>query len=177
MIILKIFECICTYHLFTISDLCSELYNVKQFILFCFVFCFLLKIKYIGLPTNNHATLKYLIQAESTLRMLGWLRGGAGAMEVAEMEVDVDISTISDEDISEQFMGRGLIDGVEEAVIMEQIKKRKMGLKVLQQYDFTADLPTIPDASDPKASTPSDIMGVWESHFGLSGFWEKPLGV
>ena len=128
MIILKVFECICGSHLFTISDLCSELYNVKQFILFWFWFCFLLKIKYIGLPTNNHATLTDLIQAESTLRMLGWLRGGAGE---AEMEVDFDISTISDEDI------------------LADVQHRRLGLKVLQQYDFLADLPAIPDASSP----------------------------
>ena len=58
-------------------------------------------------------------------------RGGAGE---AEMEVDFDISTISDEDI------------------LADVQHRRLGLKVLEQYDFLADLPAIPDASSPQAT-------------------------
>ena len=67
--------------------------------------------------------------------MHGRVRGGAGAM-AADMEIDVDISTISDADI------------------LNEIKHRRLGLQVVSQYDFIGDLPAVPDASSPQASLP-----------------------
>ena len=78
-------------------------------------------------------------------------RGGAGTADDDDMGIEVDMDTIPSPDISDQFTRRGLVDGLEDAVIMEQVKKRKMGLKVLQQYPWTETLATIPDASSPQA--------------------------
>ena len=77
-------------------------------------------------------------------------RGGAGTADDDDMGIEVDMDTIPSPDIMDQFRRRNLVDDIEDAVIMEQIKKRKMGLKVLEQYPWKADLPVIPDASNPE---------------------------
>ena len=56
-------------------------------------------------------------------------------------EVEIDISTISDEDI------------------LADVQHRKLGLKVLQQYDFMADMPAIPDPKSPKVLTFKGVPG------------------
>ena len=61
--------------------------------------------------------------------MNGRRRGGADV----EMEGELNISDVSDADI------------------LAEIGHRRLGLKILEQYDFMADLPTIPDASSPQA--------------------------
>ena len=72
---------------------------------------------------NAKGTLSdYNIQKLDTVQMLGRLRGGAEAADDA-MDVDIDISTISDEDILAEFMRRDLLATV---------------------------LPKIPDASSPQ---------------------------
>ena len=89
---------------------------------------------------NGKGTLSdYNIQKLDTVQMLGRHRGGAEAADDA-MDVDIDISTISDEDI------------------INEIVHRKLGLKVLQQYDFIGDLPAIPDASDPQVLIPPQVI-------------------
>ena len=80
----------------------------------------------------------YNIQAESNLYMEGRLRGG---MEEADIDmVDIDMATISDEDL------------------IAEIQHRKLGLKILQQYKFIDDLPAIPDASSPQAKNNTHLI-------------------
>ena len=76
----------------------------------------------------------YGIPAESTLDMLGRLRGGADV----DME-DIDISIISDEDIKAEFLHRNLMNGIENSVIMDVVEQR-----------LRASLPAIPDANSPQ---------------------------
>ena len=76
----------------------------------------------------------YNIQSESNLVMEGRQRGGAA--EAMEVEGEFTISDVSDADL------------------IAEIKHRKLGLKVLQQYDFIADLPAIPDGTSAQVLVP-----------------------
>ena len=82
-------------------------------------------------PLEDGRTLSgYNIHSESNLYMEG--RGRGGAAEAMEVEGEFTISDVSDADL------------------IAEIKHRKLGLKVLQQYDFKGELPAIPDASSPQ---------------------------
>ena len=84
----------------------------------------------------------YGIPAESNLDMLGRGPGGSGGMADAdvEMEGEFNIGDVSDQDL------------------IAEIKHRKLGLKVLEQYDFIGDLPVIPDASSPQATNTKKVL-------------------
>ena len=82
----------------------------------------------------------YGIPAESNLDMLGRGPGGSGGMADADMGVEMDIDDVSD------------------ANLIAEIKHRKLGLKVLEQYDFIGDLPVIPDASSPQATNTKKVL-------------------
>jgi hypothetical protein len=86
----------------------------------------------------------YGIPAESTLDMLGRVRGGADAEMDVDME-DIDISIISDEDIKAEFLHRNLMNGIENSVIMDVVEQR-----------LRASLPAIPDTNSPQVCIQSN---------------------